>query len=76
MKRVNQRTVNKKTLESLIYAGAFDAFPQLHRAQYFCVPQGETTMGLKRSSNMVILYRHKTAIQPILYLVTLPRCWI
>ncbi|MGI8600972.1 MAG: DNA polymerase III subunit alpha, partial [Chitinophagaceae bacterium] len=34
MKRINQKTVNKKTLESLVYAGAFDTFPQLHRAQY------------------------------------------
>jgi DNA polymerase-3 subunit alpha len=33
-KRVNLRTVNKKTFESLAYAGAFDEFG-LHRAQYF-----------------------------------------
>src|SRR5688500_3193608 len=26
IKRINQRTVNKKTLESLAYAGAFDLF--------------------------------------------------
>ena len=31
----NQRSVNKKTLESLVYAGAFDCFSELHRAQYF-----------------------------------------
>ncbi|GAA4754777.1 DNA polymerase III subunit alpha [Flavisolibacter ginsenosidimutans] len=48
MKRINQRTVNKKTLESLIYAGAFDEFPQLHRAQYLCVPEGETQNGLEK----------------------------
>jgi DNA polymerase-3 subunit alpha len=48
MKRINQRTVNKKTLESLVYAGAFDAFPQLHRAQYLCIPQGETQNGLEK----------------------------
>ncbi|CAA9250144.1 MAG: DNA polymerase III alpha subunit [uncultured Cytophagales bacterium] len=34
-KRVNLRTVNKKTFESLAYAGAFDSFPGIHRAQYF-----------------------------------------
>ena len=39
IKRVNQRTVNKKTLESLAYAGGFDCFPELHRAQYFYTPQ-------------------------------------
>ena len=33
-RRVNLRTVNKKTFESLAYAGAFDGFG-LHRAQYF-----------------------------------------
>ncbi|ANH81985.1 DNA polymerase III subunit alpha [Niabella ginsenosidivorans] len=48
IKRVNQRTVNKKTLESLAYAGAFDCFKDLHRAQYFYVPQGDTTNGLEK----------------------------
>jgi DNA polymerase-3 subunit alpha len=48
IKRINQRTVNKKTLENLVYAGAFDNFPQLHRAQYFCIPQGETQNGLEK----------------------------
>ncbi|MCA0363719.1 MAG: DNA polymerase III subunit alpha [Spirosomataceae bacterium] len=33
--RVNLRTVNKKTLESLAYAGAFDSFTDIHRAVYF-----------------------------------------
>lgn len=32
--RVNARQVNKKSLESLVYAGAFDCFPDLNRAQY------------------------------------------
>lgn len=35
MIRSNLRTVNKKTLESLAYAGAFDEVDELHRAQYF-----------------------------------------
>jgi DNA polymerase-3 subunit alpha len=35
-------------LESLIYAGAFDTFSQFHRAQYFCIPQGETVNGLEK----------------------------
>jgi len=48
IKRINQRTVNKKTLESLAYAGAFECFPEHHRAQYFCVPEGETASGLER----------------------------
>ncbi len=48
IKRINQRTVNKKTLESLVYAGAFDCFTANHRAQYFTAPPDETTTGLER----------------------------
>lgn len=38
--RVNLRTVNKKTLESLAYAGGFDCFEEYHRAQYFTSEPG------------------------------------
>ena len=48
IKRINQRTVNKKTLENLAYAGAFDCFKEMHRAQYFHIPQGDTTTGLEK----------------------------
>ena len=48
IKRINQRTVNKKTLESLAYAGGFDCFAELHRAQYFNVPEGEIINGLEK----------------------------
>lgn len=48
IKRINQRTVNKKTLESLAYAGGFDCFPEHHRAQYFYIPPEETVTGLER----------------------------
>jgi DNA polymerase-3 subunit alpha len=48
VKRINQRTVNKKTLESLAYAGAFDCFPGLHRAQYFHMAPGDTSTGLEK----------------------------
>jgi DNA polymerase-3 subunit alpha len=41
MTRVNLRTVNKKTLESLVYAGGFDCFEEVERSQYFAqYPQG------------------------------------
>ena len=40
--RVNLRTVNKKTFESLVIAGAFDRFEEVHRAQYFHTPDGDT----------------------------------
>jgi DNA polymerase III subunit alpha len=55
IKRVNQRTVNKRTLESLVYAGAFDEFPVLHRAQYFCVPEGETQTGLEKMTKFAAI---------------------
>jgi len=48
IKRINQRTVNKKTLESLAYAGAFDCFTGIHRAQYFFMPPGDTSTGLEK----------------------------
>ncbi|MBN9383628.1 MAG: DNA polymerase III subunit alpha [Chitinophagaceae bacterium] len=48
IKRINQRTVNKKTLESLAYAGSFDCFAGLHRAQYFFMPPGDTSTGLEK----------------------------
>ncbi|MBK6826089.1 MAG: DNA polymerase III subunit alpha [Chitinophagaceae bacterium] len=48
IKRINHRTVNKKTLESLAYAGGFDCFTELHRAQYFNIPEGESVNGLEK----------------------------
>ncbi|MDB5192419.1 MAG: polymerase subunit alpha, partial [Segetibacter sp.] len=35
VKRVNLRALNKKSLESLIYSGAFDCWKEFHRGQYF-----------------------------------------
>ena len=34
-KRINLRVCNKKAFESLAYAGGFDSFTGVHRAQYF-----------------------------------------
>ncbi len=41
-KRVNLRTVNKKSIENLVMAGAFDGFKEVHRAQYFNVTPPES----------------------------------
>ena len=46
--RVNQRTVNKKSLESLVLGGAFDCYPEIHRAQYFHAPPIDPVTGLER----------------------------
>ncbi|MBC8047994.1 MAG: DNA polymerase III subunit alpha, partial [Fimbriimonadaceae bacterium] len=40
MRRVNQKSVNKKTLEGLVFAGALDSFG-LHRAQYFATGKND-----------------------------------
>jgi DNA polymerase III subunit alpha len=48
IKRVNQRAVNKKTLENLVYAGAFDGFREMHRAQYFHTQPGENINSLEK----------------------------
>ena len=48
IKRVNQRAVNKKTLECIAYAGGFECFPEHHRAQFFhTIPEDQTT-GLEK----------------------------
>lgn len=46
-KRVNQRTANKKSLESLVYSGAFDCFTDIIRAQYFYQAPGDV-QGLEK----------------------------
>ncbi|MGX5818848.1 DNA polymerase III subunit alpha [Chitinophaga lutea] len=48
IKRVNQRAVNKKSLEALAMSGALDCFPELHRAQYFYKPENDNTNGLEK----------------------------
>ena len=55
IKRASQRTVNKKdTSESLAYAGAFDCFKEIHRAQYFLLRQATPSIGLEKLSGLVI----------------------
>jgi DNA polymerase-3 subunit alpha len=60
VKRINQRTVNKKTLESLAYAGAFDCFKELHRAQYFFIPPGDTSSGMEKIIRFGNVYQTST----------------
>ena len=51
IKRVISRSVNKKSLESLAYSGAFDCYTDFHRAQYFKIPDGERVSGLEKIIN-------------------------
>lgn len=41
--RVNLRSVNKRCLENLAYAGGFDGFEGTHRAQYFAIDASNGT---------------------------------
>jgi DNA polymerase III subunit alpha len=67
--RVNLRTVNKKTLESLAYAGAFDALDtEMHRAQFFEVPAGESGTFIEKLSRYATQYlAEKSASQQSLF---------
>jgi len=42
--RVNLRTANKKTFESLAMSGAFDGFGEIHRRQYLCADDNNTSL--------------------------------
>ena len=43
VEKVNLSTVNKRTVESLVYAGAFDSFNQIKREQFFVTNNKEET---------------------------------
>jgi DNA polymerase-3 subunit alpha len=43
-KRLNQRSVTKKTYECLALSGAFDCFPGIHRRQYVFAKDGEVNL--------------------------------
>ncbi|MFN8243349.1 MAG: DNA polymerase III subunit alpha [Ferruginibacter sp.] len=46
-KRINHRSANKKSFESLAYSGAFDCFKDITRAQYFYQAPGDV-QGLEK----------------------------
>ncbi len=47
-RRVNAHTLNKRCLESLAKAGAFDCFEDTHRAQYFFQENSDDTIFLEK----------------------------
>ncbi|MEJ7588975.1 MAG: DNA polymerase III subunit alpha [Ferruginibacter sp.] len=59
-KRVNQRAANKKSLESLIYSGAFDCFKDFSRAQYFYTAPGDV-QGLEKILKFGSVYQFQNA---------------
>ena len=42
-KRINLRLCNRRAFESLVYAGGFDSFKEVHRAQYFVTDANNRT---------------------------------
>jgi DNA polymerase III subunit alpha len=49
LSRINLRNVNKRTLEALAMAGAFDSFAGVHRAQFFHKEANENTTFLEKA---------------------------
>ncbi len=67
-RRVNLRTVNKKSLEVLAKAGAFDTFPNSHRAQYFLQENREGIIFLEKVIKNASEYQaHKMGAQVSLF---------
>ncbi len=59
-KRVNPRAANKKSLESLVYSGAFDCFKDITRAQYFYQAPGDV-QGLEKIIKFGNIYQSQSA---------------
>jgi DNA polymerase-3 subunit alpha len=62
VQRLNQRTVNKRSLEALVLAGALDCFKELHRAQYFYAPATDPVNGLERLARFGAQYQGASAM--------------
>jgi DNA polymerase-3 subunit alpha len=58
-KRVNLRAVNKRAMEALAYAGAFDGFEGVHRAQYFHRQDTDDTIFLEKVIRHASLFQDK-----------------
>ena len=67
VKRSNLRAVNKKTLESMAMAGAFDCFNDLHRRQYLYAPSGEMNLLEKAARYAATLQHEEQAAQVSLF---------
>ena len=59
VKRINLRAVNKRSLEALAKAGAFDSFEGVHRAQYFQQENSDDTIFLEKLIRHAALFQEK-----------------
>ncbi len=46
--RVQSRSLNRRSIEALVYAGALDSFEGAHRAQYFAALPGENVTAIEK----------------------------
>jgi DNA polymerase III subunit alpha len=59
-KRCNQKSVNKKSMESLAYSGTFDCFKDFTRAQYFYQAPGDVS-GLEKIIKFGNVFQQQSA---------------
>jgi DNA polymerase III subunit alpha len=59
VKRINLRAVNKRALEALAKAGAFDGFEGIHRAQYFQQENSDDPIFLEKIIRHASLFQEK-----------------
>jgi DNA polymerase III subunit alpha len=59
MKRINLRAVNKRSMEALAYAGAFDCFENTHRAQFFHRENSDDSIFLEKVIKHAGIYQEK-----------------
>lgn len=57
--RTCDKSLNRRSLESLDMAGCFDSFPGFHRAMFFYVPENDSTSFVERALRMVASYYDK-----------------
>jgi DNA polymerase-3 subunit alpha len=58
-KRVNLKAVNKRAMEALAYAGAFDCFENTHRSQYFHRENSDDSIFLEKVIRHASLFQDK-----------------
>jgi DNA polymerase-3 subunit alpha len=66
-KRMNQRSVNKKTFECLALSGAFDCFKEFHRRQYIYAKDGDINLIEKVIKYSAKLYQESSSAQASLF---------
>ena len=48
IKRINLKACNRKSIEALVFSGAFDSFVEIHRAQFFHAENGDKVQFLDK----------------------------